>query len=97
LWCWILFFFAWCTVVALGVTTCALMIIFNTIFILFFAIFKEFFPHFLDYVLFHVFCCVIMSTMFFFSQLAHYFCIGVVTFTLVIITNNACCWLLNNF
>jgi hypothetical protein len=71
---------------------------FLTLFIVyFFAIFREFFPHFLDYVLLHVFCCVMMSTFFFFSQLAHCFCVGVVTSTLVVITNNACCRLLSNF
>jgi hypothetical protein len=39
---------------------------FLTLFIIyFFAIFREFFPHFLDYVLPHIFCCVMMSTFFF--------------------------------
>jgi hypothetical protein len=38
--CWILFFFAWCTVVALGVATCALVIIYNNVYFLFFHSFK---------------------------------------------------------
>jgi hypothetical protein len=32
--CWILFFFAWCTIVALGVATCAPMIISNIVYCL---------------------------------------------------------------
>jgi hypothetical protein len=64
-------------------------------FVYFFAIFKEFFSHFLDYVLLHIFCCVMMSTMFFFGNVHIVF--GVVTSTLVIITNSACCQFLSNF
>jgi hypothetical protein len=58
--CWILFFFTWRTVVALGVATCASVIILNIVYCLFF------FPHFLDYVLLHVFCCIMMSILLFF-------------------------------
>ncbi len=65
---------------------------FLTMFIVyFFVIFGEVFPHFLDYVLLHIFCCVMMSTFFFFPLIDTLFCIGVVTSTLVIITNSACC------
>jgi hypothetical protein len=64
LWCWILFFFAWCIVVALGVATMHWWSFLTMLIVYFFTIVGEVFPHFLDYVLLHVFCCVMMSTFF---------------------------------
>ncbi len=94
--CWILFFFAWCIVVALGVATCAPMIISNIVYCLNFCNFSGFFSSFFG-------LCFASRLLLphdvhygFFCQLAHCFCIGVVTSTLVIITNNACCQLLSN-
>jgi hypothetical protein len=66
LWCWILFFFARCTVVALGVATVHRWSFLTMLIVYFFTIFGEVFPHFLDYVLLHIFCCIMMSTFCFF-------------------------------
>ncbi len=87
--CWILFFFTWHTVVTLGVATCASVIILNIVYCLFFCNFGGFSSFFglcfASHLLLHYDVNFVI-----FCQLAHYFCVGIVTFTLVIIIHGAC-------
>ncbi len=96
--CWIFFFFAWCTIVQLGVVACALLIISDIVYCPFFCNFLGILSSFFELCFAsHLLLHHDVDSVLFFSQLAHCFCIGVVTSTLVIITNSACYWLLSNF